>query len=93
MKKFPFGWASLELLSYPGCIFLMPPSHYTHFINSIPAANPDPEVRFSERLHNAALYRSAIPDIRSRILHFPLFISFILKYLKVYPNTVVMNFI
>jgi hypothetical protein len=74
MKKFLFSWAFLELLSYPGCIFLLPPSHYRHLISSISAANPDPKVRSSGRLHNAALYRSAIPDLRIMILHFSIFL-------------------
>ena len=32
-------------------------------------ANPDPGVTYSGRLHNAALYRSARPDLRMRIRH------------------------
>jgi len=32
-------------------------------------ANPDPEVRSSRRVHNAALYPSAGPDLQIRIRH------------------------
>jgi hypothetical protein len=44
---------------------------YSGQSNLTPLANPDPEIRPSRRVHNAALYRPASPDLRIGIRHFP----------------------
>lgn len=47
--------------------FSNPQCEYWNTIESV--ANPDPLVRSSGRVHNAALYRSARPDLRIRTGH------------------------
>ena len=55
-----FWMAYLAFFSNPQC-------EYWNTIESV--ANPDPLVRSSGRVHNAALYRSARPDLRIRTGH------------------------
>jgi hypothetical protein len=46
---------------------------YCRYLNSV--ANPDLEVRFSGRVHNATLYFSAIPNQNPPLFEFVIFFT------------------